>query len=557
MITEQQLDRFQGRSMARLLKPSDLTRGCGVSKVPFFCEYVQLAFLDDPAYGKTRADRRALLNSGGLTIRTTLDLDDQKSAQNAVETYLPTGDPSERVAAIAMVEPGTGNVRAMAQNLKYGKGEDASFINNAVDAKYSGTNGQQPGSTFKIFTVAAAIEQGLPMNESIYSPDSITMPYGSYEDCEANTVGEWTTGNYDGAAPGSYTMYTGTAKSINTYFAQLAERAGLCNVWDAASRAGVTDARTGQDPLDNAEEFQMFGGGIIGGGALSMSPLTLAESYATFAARGLHCESRVITAVRSLDGSQLRVPKPDCEQVFEPEVADAVTDVMVSVVSEGGTGVDMYLDRPTAGKTGTTDNHTAVWFAGYTPDLAAAVWTGHPDAPQDNPMEYVTINGTYYYTVSGYQLPGPIWEAAMRGALADVPPSSFTPMDPSFIDGDTLTVPSLSGLTEKAAVAKLESLGLNPEVADYTVASYSAAGTVSYTSPGTGYEVSPGTTVTIYLSSGTPPTPTATPTPSKSDKPSPSPSPSESGGSGNANPDSNPNPGNGGDNGNAGGNGNN
>ena len=104
------------------MNPSDLTRGCAVSKFPFFCAYVQESFLLDPAYGKTVADRRALLNGGGLTIRTTLNIGDQRAAQAAVENNIPTGDPSGRVAAIAMIEPGSGNVNAMAQNLDYGDG---------------------------------------------------------------------------------------------------------------------------------------------------------------------------------------------------------------------------------------------------------------------------------------------------------------------------------------------------------------------------------------------------------------------------------------------------
>ena len=459
-----------------------------------------------------------MLYNGGLTIRTTLDLNDQTSAERAIEAYLPTGDPSGRVAAIAMVEPGTGNVLAMAQNLKYGKGDAASYVNNAVDRRYSGTNGQQPGSTFKIFTIAAAIEQGLPMNEYIYSPSSREMPYGSYQDCEGYTQDAWPVSNYEGARSGNFTMYEGTAYSINTYFAELAKRTGLCNIWDLASRAGVTAADTGKAPID--DQLDQVTPGVIGG-SFGMSPLTLAESYATFAARGLHCETRVITEIHTYDKQKIDTPKPDCEQVIEPEVADAVTDVMVSVVRgrvPSPTGAEMYLDRPTAGKTGTTDDYNAVWFAGYTPEIAAAVWVGDPDSPVQNPMSNVTINGTYYSYVFGSTLPGPIWETAMRGALADVPPSSFVGLDPELIDGDAVTVPSVTGLSQQQAVARLEAVGLTVEVADYTVASSAAEGTAAYTSPGAGAGVSPGTPVTLYLSSGVAPEPSPSPKPSKSDK---------------------------------------
>jgi membrane peptidoglycan carboxypeptidase len=250
--------------------------------------------------------------------------------------------------------------------------------------------------------------------------------------------------------------------------------------------------------------------GIIGG-SFGMSPLTLAESYATFAARGLHCEPRVITEIRNLDKEQLDVPKPDCEQVIEPEVADAVNDVLVGVV-EDGTAQNMYLDRPTAGKTGTTNDFQALWFAGYTPNMAAAVWTGSPVAPSENPMANVTINGVYSSAWAGSTLPGPIWEIAMRGAIADLPVENFVPLDPELIDGAQLSLPSLAGLTPAEAVKQLDALSLKSVVSETEVSSYQLEGTVAYTSPGAGYTVQPGTTVTIYLSTGIPPAPEPDPT---------------------------------------------
>jgi membrane peptidoglycan carboxypeptidase len=508
MISQRKADTFMKKSVKKSLDPSDLTRGCAVSKVPWFCSYVEDRFLDDPAYGASRADRRRLLNGGGLTIRTTLQMDDQKAAEAAIEKYLPTGDPSNRVAALAMIEPGTGNVTAMDQNLDYGHGPHASYINNSVDYKYSGTLGQQPGSTFKIFTIAAAIEQGQAMNDYIYSPPSRVMPYGSYKDCDGNTEATWPLSNYTDAPSGNFTMYEGTAYSINTFFAELAKRTGLCNIWDVASRAGVTWADNGESPLDDTA--RQVTPGIIGG-SFGMSPLTLAESYATFAARGLHCEPRVITSVRTLEKEELDVPGPDCQQVIKPEVADAVNDVMVNVVRGSkitdGTGQAMYLGRPTAGKTGTTNDVQAIWFAGYTPNLAAAVWTGSPVSPRKYPMTNVTINGVYESHWAGYLLPGPIWRDAMLGAIADLPVENFVPLNPELIDGAQTTLPSLAGLTPEQAAKQLDKLKLHTEVADYDVGSYQPKGTVAYTSPGAGSSVKPGDTITLYLSNGVPPPP--------------------------------------------------
>ncbi|HEX5016118.1 MAG TPA: penicillin-binding protein [Actinomycetes bacterium] len=509
MISQRTADKFMKRPLKKTLNPSDLTRGCAVSKTPWFCSYVEQSFLQDPAYGATRADRRRLLNGGGLTIHTTLQMDDQKSAEAAIEAYLPTGDPSNRVAALAMIEPGTGNVTAMDQNLDYGRGKHASYINNAVDRMYSGTSGQQPGSTFKIFSVAAAIEQGVPMDDYIYSPPSKVMPYGSYEDCEGNTQDTWPVQNYAGAPSGNFTIYEGTAYSVNTYFAELAKRAGLCNVWDVADRAGVSLASNGASPLDDTT--YQYTPGIIGGGSWGMSPLTMAEAYATFAARGKHCEPRVITEITTLEKETIEVPPPDCEQVIEPQVADAVNDVLLNVVNgskiQDGTGQNMYLGRPTAGKTGTTDDVQAIWFAGYTPNLAAAVWAGSPVAPRKFPMTNVTINGVYQSAWAGSTLPGPIWREAMLGAIANLPVESFTPIDPELIDGAQLTLPSLAGLTPAKAAKRLDSLDLNVDIAEGEVSSYQPEGTVAYSSPGAGSTVQPGATITLYLSNGVPPPP--------------------------------------------------
>ena len=451
MISQEQADKSKDRKLKDILKPSQLTRGCAVSKVPFFCTYVQRSILQDKAFGKTPADRRALLNSGGLTIRTTLDMKAQRAAQRAVESKIPIGDPSGRVAAIAMIEPGTGNVVAMAQNLDYGKGRGKSFINNAVDLKYGGTNGQQAGSTFKAFTLAAAIEEGLPMNQQINSPSSRVFPYGSFRNCSGAPLEQWPVENYNGSPAGSFNMRTGAAYSVNTYFAELQRRVGLCNVIDLASRVGIHSAQ-GVDPIKDTTLQQQP---MTLGAAFEVSPLTLANGYATFAARGLHCEPRSYDKVTTRDDLEVKVSGPDCNQVVDPEVADAVNSVLAGVIDDqsisGRTGADMSLGRPAAGKTGTSDENAAVWFAGYTPDLAAAVWAGHPSAPFDNPMRNVTINGQFYPFVYGSSMPGPIWKAAMLGALKGVSPTSFTPLNSELIDGEQITVPSLAGLTGKAA----------------------------------------------------------------------------------------------------------
>jgi membrane peptidoglycan carboxypeptidase len=145
---------------------------------------------------------------------------------------------------------------------------------------------------------------------------------------------------------------------------------------------------------------------------------------ATFAAHGMHCDSIAISSVTDRYKNELEVPSADCTQKIDREVADSTTAVLAGVVDGplgGRTGRAMYFDRPAAGKTGTTDNSAAVWFVGYTPDMAASVWVGDPRGGQKHPMKNVRINGQYYGQVFGSTMPGPIWRDALEGALVKVP----------------------------------------------------------------------------------------------------------------------------------------
>jgi membrane peptidoglycan carboxypeptidase len=138
----------------------------------------------------------------------------------------------------------------------------------------------------------------------------------------------------------------------------------------------------------------------------------------------------VILDIYDRDRNTVPVPPIDCKQVVTEEVADSVTALLTYVVDgpiQGRTGARMSLaDRPAAGKTGTTNDSAAVWFCGFTPDLAAAVWVGDPRGGFRYPMKNLEINGTYYSQVFGGTLPGPIWKQAMTTALADSPPAQFS-----------------------------------------------------------------------------------------------------------------------------------
>lgn len=228
-------------------------------------------------------------------------------------------------------------------------------------------------------------------------------------------------------------MSQATARSVNTYFIQLSQRTGLCDPWTIATQAGLT--RSDGEPLGQNPSFTL--------GPYNVSPLGMAEAYATFAARGVHCESRSVLQVTDRDGQQIYASEPTCNRVLEEGVADGVNALLQGVMeSDGGTGRAMRLDdgRDAAGKTGTTNDSVAVWFVGYVPQLATAVGIADPDVdPETGRLETLdgrTYNGERIAEACGSCIPGPIWKQMMDAALDGVDDQDFVEPDPRVIGGD-------------------------------------------------------------------------------------------------------------------------
>lgn len=407
-ITATQAEQASLTPMSSVLAPSRVTNGCTTSYAPFFCDYVLYMIRNDPTFGDTPEAREAFLKRGGYTIRTTLDAKAQQAAFTAVTEKIPIEDESKRAAAITMIQPGTGNVLAMTQNRLWGtSGPGRTTYNYNVDRAAGGTIGMQAGSTFKIFTLAAALEAGISPTEYISSPSPNT--FVNFKNCETGVPYDpITVRNSTGA--GSFDMARATAYSINTYFMAIEERTGQCRPAEIAESMGV---RLGSGkPLLRVPSFTL--------GTMEVTPLQVANAYATFANHGSYCAPRVLLDIRDRDGHAVPVPPVNCTQVITRDVADSTTALLTGVIDGyigGRTGAAMSLaDRPAAGKTGTTNESAAVWFAGYTPDISAAVWVGDPRGGYGFPMKDVTIAGRYYSQVFGSTLPGPIWKEAMTGA---------------------------------------------------------------------------------------------------------------------------------------------
>ena len=411
-ITSEQLQKALAVPIQKDLKPSTMPNGCAISTAPFFCDYVLTILRDDPTFGETPEIRTHLLDVGGLTIRTTLDAKAQSAAQKSVDSHIPAKDPSKKAAGITMMRPGTGEITAMAQDRLWGtSGVGYTTVNYNVPLDHNGTVGFQAGSTFKPFTLAAALQQRISPYKYISSPPVRT--FTNFRDCTTGMLREpWTVQNSTGS--GSFNMLQGTAYSVNTYFVALEEQTGICDPPEVATALGMKQG--------NGQEIPKLPCFTLG--CFDVTTLNMAEAMATFAAHGVHCSPIAILNITDRDGKQLDVPKPSCSQAIDARVADSVAAIMAGVIDgplPGRTGAKMYFGRPAAGKTGTTDSHAAVWFVGYTPDMAAAVWVGDPRGGQRYPLRNITINGRYYSEVFGFLLPGPIWHDAMEGALAGTP----------------------------------------------------------------------------------------------------------------------------------------
>ncbi|MFP5252734.1 MAG: penicillin-binding protein [Actinomycetes bacterium] len=486
VISRERAEQVQQRPLG--LEVSRTPNGCVSSAASFFCDYARRVVLADERLGATAAERRERLRRGGLTIRTTLDRRFQRAAQRSVDTRV---DPRDRaIGALAFVQPRTGAVRAIAQSRPMGRDarRGETFLNYTVPERYGDSGGFQAGSTFKVFALAAALEQGISPRARIEAPPQVSIPVSRYRGCKGPLTSDdvWTPGNSTGS--GVFDLYEGTQRSVNTFFAKLELHTGLCHPYRLAKQMGIrlTDPDNQQVPA-----FTL--------GVVSTDPLSMAGAYATFAARGVYCSPRPVAVVRNIDGEPIARYRKDCDRVLPRRVADTVNDILRGVQEPGGFGhgAGIALDQPSAGKTGTIQSNRAVWFVGYTPTLAAAAML----AGANREGHWVTLNGqvvggTRIGTASGSRHAGPLWGGAMKRVQRWLPDRDFVRPSRGVVRGDRLTVPDVAGLAVSEARRLLRQAGLFVRVAG----DLGPEGVVRSTQPRAGDRVGRGTEVLLQAS---------------------------------------------------------
>ncbi|HEY6500366.1 MAG TPA: transglycosylase domain-containing protein, partial [Streptosporangiaceae bacterium] len=403
----------------------------------FFCNYVEHVFINDATVAKTPQARASLLATGGLKIYTTLDEEDQNATANAVNYVLPDGshvyNPANNAETEVLVQPGTGYIKAMAENRTYGS--NGTTINYAVDTPYGGLNGVQTGSSSKLFTLVTALEQNIPFGFTLTVPGSTTV--SGFTNCQGQPVGYsngqsgvFPVANAD--SPQSTTtqsLYTGTTQSVNVFYANLERKVGLCNVVKTAAAMGLhrVDGTSllKKDPGDAAADIpksDVTADDIPSFtlGAVNVSPLSMAAAYATVAANGKYCAPTAITKIVSETGKSLAVPSSNCHQAIPTDIAEAVNYVLQGVLTApGATGAGLGIGRPAAGKTGTSNVEGGnggtpyAAFAGYTPTLASYTSAFNPESPTGHTMTGETA--CYHSPGSGLVCPSQMFGADAPG----------------------------------------------------------------------------------------------------------------------------------------------
>lgn len=342
---------------------------------PYFVDYVKQLMQEDARYNLSAA-------SGGNKIYTTLQVEDQQAAQKAVEEVM---EDSDLDASLTSIDPENGYILAMIGGRNYAEN------NYNLSTQMS----RQPGSTFKPFTLIAAMQMGID-------------PSTRYDaSAPAKITDTWTVNNAEGGGSGSMSIANATTHSVNTVYARLAHDIGSEAIIDTAHAMGV------KSNLTNDETITL--------GTSGVNTLEMASAYATLASGGIYHEPQAITKIVDEEGAVIfELTEQDTEgtRVISKEIAAKTTEILQTVITSGtGTNAKLPSGQPAAGKTGTSEHGRDLWFCAYTPQISCAVWTGYrEEAP------------TKLY---GGTTSVPIWRKYVSEALKDEDVQKFEKVDTS------------------------------------------------------------------------------------------------------------------------------
>jgi penicillin-binding protein 1A len=421
----------EARAREAAALPLGVRRGDLYTRIrePFFFDYVKQQLIDKFGVNTVR--------KGGLKVYTTIYPKLQKAGREAIDSTLSY--PDDPSSAIVAIDPRTGFIRAMASSSSYNK-----QFNLAAQGH------RQPGSAFKTFVLTTAIKRGV----NPYSTYYVSKPL----DLKTLSYGPWKVQTYDQTYGGSMDLVRATLRSDNTIYAQLDLDLGPKSVAETAKEMGITTKLDGY-PAEG-----------LGGLTRGVSPLEMANAYATLAAGGIRNKPIAVKRVVFADGEAENLGTPERERVLPEAVAYEVTKILKQNV-QSGTGTRANIGCPAAGKTGTTDNFNDAWFVGFTPTFSAAAWVGYPNAL----TEMRSVHGI---SVAGGTFPAEIWHKFMqvaKGAKCGDFKQPSTPMKWSSFFGKFSTQGAYRGgytYGYGGAPAKKETSGKSKDRGDTTGGGY-------------------------------------------------------------------------------------
>ncbi|WP_344248949.1 transglycosylase domain-containing protein [Isoptericola hypogeus] len=443
-ITSEEYDEAKAKTIKETLNVQPIEIGChAADSAAFFCDYVIKDIVNNPAFGETREDRQQLLYRGGLEITTTLDPKKQKAAAESITNAVPADDSSGLEAAIASVEPGTGKILAMAQNVPYtppqGDADEdtrTTLLNFNADPNHGASKGFQVGSNFKPIVLAEWLKEGHTLNETVSSVKVDRWPQNFNAPCVGLTSAEpWGPANSEGAVYGNLSVLKATYLSVNTAYAAMGYQLNLCDMRDTAWDMGFRPTNSGvqKKTVYDAKKSDIDVQAPMIVGTQESTPLFMAAMYATLASGGTYCEPVAITEVTGPGGKEYKVPGASCDEDALPEnIANTIVSAMENVLTIG-TAAGQGLDggRPAAGKTGTTQYSWHTWFTGFTKQLSTSVWVG--DVERNANHMGITVNGQYHEPLYGSDVAAPAWNDYMNIASEGMPFESFGAPDPALV----------------------------------------------------------------------------------------------------------------------------
>ena len=482
--------------------------------------------------GSTNSERAQAVYGGGLRIYTAMDRTAQSSAERAVREVLPRGEYTRLDGAVVSVQPKTGYVRALVGGRDYYpagcKGPFASQpqpcriakVNMALGTVAGGT-GRQPGSGFKPFVLAALLEDKISLKEAVDS-SPFTVDF--------SVADHWKVDNYEGGGRGVIDITEATVHSVNAAYAHIetdllgggnalrgskkvaavARKLGISFPTEAQLKKSCGKAYRTNDTCTPADQVP-----AIALGAKEVAPIELAGAYAAFAAEGLYAKPTTVVKIADADGRVLYEAKPKPTRAISRDTALGVSEVLQKVVEEG-TGVAAQIDRPVAGKTGTSESWRDAWFNGYTPQLATTVWVGNPIPVRawDGSwgIESMTPRNGYPRRIVGGTFPAEIWHADMKVATQKMPVVDFPPAPRKLYGPPKHPVPvapvvsdplpSVVGMNIASAQIALQAAGYSVAVQQICPAAGAAVAPLSVwgQSPGPGQGAPRGSTITLMMS---------------------------------------------------------